>query len=78
MDRVQKFILKLSKHEREIILDIIERIQKGDIEGLDVRKLKGRDHEFRIRKGDIRIIIRRKEDGLDVTDIQRRGSKTYH
>ena len=78
MDRIQKFIQKLSKHQRQQILSMIEQIRKGDIQGMDMKKLQGRDQEFRIRKGDIRIILKRIEGGFDVTDIQWRGSKTYH
>ncbi len=78
MDRIQKFIRKLSKRERQQILSIVERVQEGNINGLDVKKLQGRDQEFRIRKGNIRIIFRRTASGFEVIDIQWRGSKTYH
>lgn len=77
MDKIDKFIRKLSKPQRVQIMFIIERIRGGDISGLDVKKLQGRENEFRVRKGEIRLIFKRIDNGFYVTDIQWRGSKTY-
>ncbi len=77
MDRIKKFIHKLSPQQREQVLSILERVQRGNISGLDVKKLQGRDREFRIRKGNVRIIFRHINTGFDILDIQWRGSKTY-
>lgn len=78
MNKIEKFIRKLSEEQREYILFILERIRKGDLSNFDVKKLRGRDQEYRVRKGNIRIMFKRTETGFDVTDIQWRGSKTYH
>lgn len=77
MDKIDKFIRKLSQLQRAQVVFIIERIRDSDISGLDVKKLQGRENEFRVRKGEIRIIFKRINTGFCVTDIQWRGSKTY-
>lgn len=77
MDKIDKFIRKLSKPQRTQVVFIIERIHGGDISGLDVRKLQGRENEFRVRKGEIRVIFKRIDNSFYITDIQWRGSKTY-
>ena len=58
MDGIAKALQKLSPKERRWVKEILERLQKGNLAGLDVKKLKGRDDIFRIRKGDNRIIYR--------------------
>lgn len=77
MDKIDKFIRKLSKPQRVQVIFIIGRIRGGDINDLDVKKLQGRENEFRVRKGEIRIVFKRVDDGFYITDIQWRGSKTY-
>ena len=39
MDKIDKFLLKLSLSERLILLGILEQIMISDIEMLDVKKL---------------------------------------
>lgn len=77
MDRIHKFIRKLSKDQRAQITLVLKRIQSGNLAGLDVKKLQGREGEFRVRKGEIRIICVHRGGGFEVIDIQWRGSKTY-
>ena len=77
MDKIEKFICKLSGRQRQQIVFIIERIWSGNISGLDIKKLQGRGQEFRIRKGDVRIIFKSNNNGFEIIDIQWRGSKTY-
>lgn len=58
MDKIQKFLAKLSKKQRLLILKIILDVQVLDLDGYDVKALKGNKDVFRIRKGPIRIIFR--------------------
>lgn len=79
MDRIAKFLNKLSQKERSVVKDILEKIKKGDIANLDVKKLKGADSRFRIRKGEIRIIYRINENGETVLlNIERKNDNTYN
>ncbi len=57
MDRISKFLRKLDAEQRSEVEKIIARIVAGDFSGLDIKKLKGKYDEFRVRKGDIRIIF---------------------
>ena len=52
-------------------------IAAGTFDGLDVRKLKGYEHLFRVRVGKYRIICSYTENGYLVTSIGRRNDTTY-
>ncbi len=77
-DRIEKALGKLSAKERKKIAEILGLIRTGRLDGLDIKKLKGRDDIFRARKGDVRVIFRRTTDGtLFVLAVERRTSTTY-
>lgn len=79
MDKIEKALQKLSMKERARVKEILERLQRGDMSGLDVKKLKGRDDIFRVRKGDIRIMYRSEsKDGVSVLAIERKSDTTYN
>ena len=50
-DRIEKSLRKLSEKERSAIKEILLMIRNNKLTGLDIKKLKGRDDIFRIRKG---------------------------
>lgn len=78
MDKVSKALSKLSDSEKERVRNVLERIRKGELEGLDIKKLKNRKDIFRARKGDLRIVYRVSEAKLvTVLVIERRTEKTY-
>jgi mRNA-degrading endonuclease RelE of RelBE toxin-antitoxin system len=77
MDKITKALRKLTLKERERIKQILRQLNSRDISGLDVKKLKGRDDIFRLRKGDIRIIYRLTEKEIFILAIERRNEKTY-
>ena len=69
---------KLTAKEREWVRQLLLKLQSGQTAGLDIKKLKGRDDIFRVRKGKIRIIYRSDEGGrLFVLLIERRNETTY-
>ena len=73
MDSVAKFLSKLSKKELSLILVLLEKIKIGEIESLDLKKLKWKKNLYRIRKWKIRIVFE-KSDGLNVIfNIDYRG-----
>jgi mRNA-degrading endonuclease RelE of RelBE toxin-antitoxin system len=79
MDKIAKALNKLSAEERQIIKSIILKIKKSSLSGLDLKKLKNRDDIFRVRKGKLRIIFRRRADGhYFILAIERRSDKTYN
>jgi len=77
MDRIQKSLKRLRAKEREFVKNILERLEAGDVTGLDLQKLSGSKDVYRVRKGDLRIIFLRKEKIIFVLAIERRSEKTY-
>ena len=78
MDKIEKALGKLGQKEREWVKRILVELQKGNTRGLDLKKLKGRDDIFRVRKGNIRIIYRIVAGGaVFVLTIERRKEDTY-
>ncbi|MEK7652906.1 MAG: hypothetical protein AAB358_00260 [Patescibacteria group bacterium] len=79
MDKIAKALEKLSPREREQVRDLLMKIKKNDFIGLDLKKLKGYDDIFRVRKGKLRIIYRRDgKAGIFVLKIERRNDTTYN
>ena len=77
MDAILKALKKFSTKERVWSKEIIAKIVSDDTQGLDIKKLKGRDDIFRVRKGDIRIIYQKKEKQIFILEVGRRNEKTY-
>lgn len=78
MDKIEKALNKLSSGERKKLKKILIQIDKKDFQNLDLRKLKGRNDVFRVRKSNIRVIFRKIDDSIKILSIERRGSKTYN
>lgn len=78
MDRIEKALARLSKKERARIRAALQKIQAKDFAHLDCKKLKGHGDIFRVRKGDVRIILRITKDGeVFILAIERRNDTTY-
>ena len=77
MDKVVKFLKRLSPDERVLLENVLIQIKKGNLSGLDVRKLKGIGNLFRVRRGSIRIILKRDKETYMIIFIGRRGKGTY-
>lgn len=77
MDRIDKFLHRLSLKEFAVAEGLIALILSGNIAGLNVKKLKDAPHFFRVRKGSIRVVFQRKEGSVRIIEIGRRGEQTY-
>jgi len=77
VDKIDKALLKLSPKIRQKVKQILQQILRGDTDGLDVKKLKGRTDIYRVRKGQVRIIFHRKEEKITVLAIEKRNDHTY-
>lgn len=77
MDKIKKALNKLDAKERRRTKIILKKINSGQLRGLDIKKLKGREDIFRIRGGNIRIIYRKSGKDLFILAIERRSEKTY-
>ena len=77
MNKIEKFLKKLSKKEKFVLEECIENILNDKIEILDVKKLKGRDDIFRVRKGNIRIVYRKLDGNIMLLSIEYKNDNTY-
>jgi len=60
------------------VREILTSLRSGAIEGLQIKKLKGREDIFRVRKGKIRILYRVADNGaIFILTIERRRERTY-
>jgi len=78
MDRIAKTLKKLSPKEREALKTILDNIVAKNFVGLDIKKLKGHENIYRVRKGDLRVIYRVAPDSVTtILAIERRSDTTY-
>lgn len=77
MDAIEKALKKLTLRERGWVKDILKELALNKTQGLDIKKLQGREDIFRVRKGDIRIVYQKTGKGLSILLIERRNEKTY-
>lgn len=78
MDKIEKALRKLDAKEKEIVKDILDKLEKNNLLGANIQKLKGREDIFRIRKSNIRIIYQKTEaKKIFVLTVERRSEKIY-
>ena len=77
MISLEKLLAKFSKEERETIKPLIELIVSLNWNSLDIKKLKGHQILFRVRKGNIRIIFSKEKKDIFILAIDRRNESTY-
>ena len=79
MDKIEKVLKKLMPAERKRIKEILTKLKNHELKNLDLKKLKGRDDIFRIRKGQLRIIYRIDQKGnIFILAIEKRSDTTYN
>ena len=74
----EKALKKLTQKEREQVKKILAALASKKSFGLDIKKFKGREDIFRVRKGDIRIVYRNSCGAIFILLIERRNEKTYN
>jgi len=77
MDKIRKFLRKLSPKDRRMVEGLVELILLRDTESLDVKKLKGYADIYRVRKGKIRIMYQQTDSGVRLISIDNRDENTY-
>lgn len=77
MDRLDKALQHFSSKERKMALVLLRRVRSEDLEGLNVKKLRGYSDLFRVRAGAIRVIYQRSEKGIHILSLSRRNEGTY-
>ena len=77
MPSLKRLLSKFSKEERKIIEFLIEKIISLNWRDLDVKKLRGYQNIFRVRKGKIRIIFTKDKKEISLIAVERRHEDTY-
>jgi len=77
MDKIAKFLKKLSGKVLDIVYKVIEKLLAGKTSNLDIKKLKGFDDIYRARVGKIRIIYSQNDSDLKLIEISRRSEQAY-
>ena len=78
MDKTSKALAKLTAKEKEAIVGIFAKIQRGKIASLDLKKLKGYDDIYRVHFGKWRVIYRIDNKGkIFLVSFDRRNDNTY-
>lgn len=78
MDKIDKFLKKISKKDREKIEGLIFKIINKDFIGLDYKKFKGYSNIYRVRKREIRITFTIDEnDIINIIAVSKRREDTY-
>lgn len=78
MDKIKKFLQRLSPAERIVVEKLITAILSGKTKNVDLKKLKGHKNVFRVRSGSIRIIFLKETSEIKVLEISRRSNTTYN
>ena len=77
MDQIQKALKKLGAKERQQLEQLLDLIAQGKLQGLDVKKLVGKPHVYRVRKGDLGIIFEQVGADIRILALERRSTTTY-
>ena len=78
MDKIQKALEKLTLKEKKKVKEILIKLKNQQLKSLDIKKLKGREDIFRVRKGRIRIVYKTDPKGsIFILIIERRNDTIY-
>lgn len=79
MDKINKALKKLTIKEKTTVKTMLIKINSHDFTGFDIKKLKGRQDIYRVRKGKIRIIYKiDNSKKISILTIERRNDNTYN
>lgn len=77
-DKIPKLLSKLSKRDLRRISKTVEQIHVLQLEGLDIKALKGQSGVYRVRVGNFRIIFAiNQAKQTSILSIGRRNEGTY-
>ena len=77
MHKIDKFLSRLDQVQRDKILVVILQIQLGNLENLNIKKLKGEIAHYRVRVGKCRIIFEASQVSFNLISIEFRSDNTY-
>lgn len=77
MPNLSQLLSKFDKEERRALVPLIEAIISLNWQNLDIKKLKGYQNIFRVRKGKIRVVFAKNKKDISILVIERRREDTY-
>lgn len=77
VDRIRKLLKQLAPKESAQLANLIELVIENNLRDLDLKKLKGLDDVYRVRKGKFRIIFRKTPTATLIIALERRSDNTY-
>lgn len=77
VDKITKALNKFTSKEKELVRNLLLKIDKNSVKGLDIKKLKGRNDIYRVRKEKIRIIYKVDNKQVYLLAIEKRSENTY-
>ncbi len=78
VDKITKAVQKLLDKDKKKIKALLQNIQNGELLNLDIKKLKGRNDVYRVRKGNIRILFHKTEQSIKILAVENRTDTTYN
>jgi mRNA-degrading endonuclease RelE of RelBE toxin-antitoxin system len=60
-----------------LLMAVIALIVENKLHGMDVKKVEGHDHRFRVRVGKFRIVYDRTQNGNQIIRVDLRNEQTY-
>ncbi len=78
MPTLEKLLSKFNREDRKTLEYLIGRITSLNWRSLNIKKLKGYQDIFRLRKGKIRIIFIKIGKNIRIINIERRKEDTYN
>lgn len=78
MHKIDKFLTKLDKENRQRVFDILTRIKSGNFENLNLKKLGGYESRYRVRVGRYRIIFEMIGNSIRIIDADKKNDNTYN
>ena len=76
MDTTEKLLRKVSRQDRQRLLDITEKLVYGETKGLNIKKITNSDF-YRLRTGRLRIIFHHEKKEVVIDSIKLRDKNTY-
>lgn len=77
MDQIKKLLQKIRSKDKLILEETFDLVISRKTDFLDIRKLKGWDNYYRVRKGDYRIIFYMDDDYVKIIFVGNKDDNTY-
>ena len=72
MERYLKIVRNLSRRQKNLVIDLWQRILKNDLKELKIKKLRGFDNYYSVRRWKLRIVFSKNKMGNEIVNINYR------